>query len=106
MAGLVEDIILPTKTYTLAAGEEVDTSFTRYGLYLVRTITTGQTGIVLVGTAPGATIVYGNSNTFVSDFDNTSSRFAINRKENNGNIFVKNVSTIERQFQIKQMKIF
>lgn len=105
MAGTIENVLFPVKTYTLAPGEEVDTGFTNYGLYLMRTTSVGQTAIVLIGTAPGASVIVGSEATFTTDLNSTTSRFIVNRKESNGNIFVKNISTTERQFQIKRFRI-
>ena len=105
MAGIIENVLFPIKTYTLAPGEEVDTGFTNYGLYLMRTTSLGQTAIVLIGTAPSASVIVGSEATFTTDLTSTSSRFIVNRKESNGNIFVKNISTVERQFQIKRFRI-
>ena len=105
VAGIIEDVLFPTKTYTLAPGEEVNTGFSNYGLYLMRTTSTGQTAVVLIGTASDSSVIVGSESTFTTDLTSTTSRFIVNRKENNGNIFVKNITTIERQFQIKRFRI-
>ena len=105
MAGIIEDVLFPTKTYTLAPGEEVDTGFSNFGLYLMRTTSTGQTAVVLIGTSSNSSVIVGSEATFTTDLTSTTSRFIVNRKENNGNIFVKNITTISRQFQIKRFRI-
>lgn len=105
MASEIENILFPTKNYTLAPGEEVDTGFNNFGMYLMRTTSTGETAMVLIGTSSSASVLVGNGATFTTDWNSTSSRFIVNRKESNGNIFVKNISTIERHLQIKRFRI-
>lgn len=105
MAGNIDEIIFPTKTYTLQPGEEVDTGFYNFGLYLMRTNSTGQTALMIVGTSPDVSILTGPETTFTTKWDSTSSRFIVNRKTNNGSVYVKNISTIERHFQIRMFRI-
>lgn len=105
VAGMIDGILFPTKTYTLQPGEEVNTGFSNFGLYLMRTNSTGQTALVLVGTSPDVSILLGSESTFTTDLNSTTSRFVINRKTNNGTIYIKNISTIERHFQIRMFKI-
>ena len=105
MAGNIGDILFPTQTYQLAAGEEVDTGFNNYGLYLIRSTSNGITAILLIGTNPNITVLVGGESSFATDFETTSSRIIVNRKSSNGSIYVKNNTSIDRQFQIRRFRI-
>lgn len=105
MAENINDILFPTKTYTLQPGEEVDTGFNNYGMYLVRSTSIGRTDLVFIGSsAIGQYTASGNESGFTSDVSSNSGIF-VGRKENNGNIFIKNNATASRNVQIKRFRI-
>ena len=102
-AQMINKDILVKRTYTLAAGEEVDTGWSSYGVYAIRTTSNGLTAIVVIGAYPGNNGILGESTTFTGEYESTTSKIFCGRKEQNGTIFIKNISTISRPVEIIQI---
>ncbi len=92
-------------SFTLQPGEEVDTGFRNYGLYIVISTSTGGIGLIIIGAGPTTQYAISNDNKYTADVNDTSSNIVfVGRKAANGNIFIQNKSNYERAVRIKQFK--
>lgn len=94
-----------TLSFTLSPGEEVDTGFKTYGLYIVVSTSTGGIGLIIIGAGTSTQYAISNDNKYTADVNDTSSNIVfVGRKTSNGNIFIQNKSNYERTVRIKQIK--
>lgn len=105
LAANVESEIHKMLSFTLSPGEEVDTGFKSYGLYIVISTSTGGAGLIIIGAGTTTQYAISNDNKYTADVNDTSSNIVfVGRKTSNGNVFIHNKSNYERTVRIKQIK--
>ena len=105
LAANVESEAHKVLSFTLQPGEEVDTGFKNYGLYIVISTSTGGVGLIMIGAGVTTQYAISNDNKYTADVNDTSSNIVfVGRKTSNGNIFIHNKSNYERSVRIKQIK--
>lgn len=105
LAAKVESEAHKVLSFTLQPGEEVDTGFTNYGLYIAISISTGGIGLIIIGAGTSTQYAISNDNKYTADVNDTSNNIVfIGRKAANGHIFIHNKSNSERSVRIKQIK--
>ena len=85
----IRDGMFPTWRLTLQPGEEYDLGTWYYGMYIVRWADLGASALIMIGAAASTNILLNNGASISTSFSDTG-KVALNKKEANGNVFVKN----------------
>lgn len=98
----IKSLMFPSWQITLEPSGEYNLKTACYGLYMVRSGEVGSTGLFVIGANPGAAILGYSGSVFSTDFNSTG-KIVLNKKETNGNIFLKN--TRDKSINLSIMQI-
>lgn len=88
----VRDGMFPTWKLNLQPDEEYDLGTAYYGIYMIRCGQLGTTALILIGAGASSNILLNDGSNASTDF--TKRGIILNKKELNGNVFVKNARDV------------